>query len=114
MKEGKGLAAGEMHVCGTPLRWIKSALSPSYHVASVCLQDNIMVGAQGMIPWVGDFFLMDAILNRKLVHSNMEDPLCNPDGVVMASAKSDVANPGPDRDFMYCTAIAYLPAASVF
>ena len=67
-----------------------------------------------MMPGVGYFFLIDVILNRELVCSNMEAPPDNPDEVVMASAKSDVANPGPDRDFMYCTAIAYLPAASVF
>jgi hypothetical protein len=100
MKEEKGAAAGEMHVCGTPLCWMKSALSPSYDVASVRLLENIM-GAQGMMPGVGDFFLMDAILNRKLVCSNVDAPPCNPDDVVMASAKSDVANLGPDRDFVY-------------
>jgi hypothetical protein len=100
MKEGKGAAAGEMHFCGTALCWIKSALSPSYDVASVRLLENIM-GAQGMMPGVGDFFLMDAILYRKLVCSNVDAPACNPDDVVMASAKSDVANLGPDRDFVY-------------
>ena len=62
-KEKKDAAADETHICGTPLRWIKSALSPSYHVASIYLLDNIM-GAQGMIPGVGDFFLMDVILNH--------------------------------------------------
>ena len=95
IKEGKGAATGEMHVCGTPLCRIKSALSPS-HVASIRLLDNIM-GAQRMMPGVGDFFLMDDILNRELVCSNMEAPPCNQDDIVMALAKLDVANLGPDR-----------------
>jgi hypothetical protein len=91
-----------MHVCGTPLRRIKNVLSPSYHVGSICLLDNFM-GAQGMMPGVGDFFQMDVILNREHVHSNMEALPCNPDEVVMATAKLDVvANLGPDRDL--CTA----------
>ncbi len=84
------MAAGEMHVCGTPLRWIKSALSPSYHIASVHLMDNIM-GEQEMMPGVGDFFLMDVILNRALVCSYMEAPPCNPDDVATALAKLNVA-----------------------
>ena len=112
MKERKGAAAGEMHVCDTPLRWIKSALSPRYHVASVRLLDDIM-GAQWMMCGVGAFLQMDVILNHELVRSNMEAPPCNPDDVVMALAKSDVANLGPDRDFMYRTVEAYLPGAGV-
>ena len=112
MKEGKDAAAGETHICGTPLRWIKSALSPSYHVTSVRSLDDIM-GAQGMMPGVGDFFLMDVILNRELVRSDVEASR-NPDDVVMASAKLDVANLGPNRDFMYRTVVAYLPGAGVF
>ena len=68
-----------MHACGTPLSWIKSALSPSYqHVASVRSLDNIM-GAEGMMPGVGYFFLIDVILNRELVCSDMEAPPCNSD-----------------------------------
>ncbi len=112
-KEGKGAATGEMHVCGTPLRWIKSALSTSYHVASVRLLGNIM-GAQGMMRGVGDFFLTDVILNRELVCSNMEAPPDNPDEVVMASAKSDVAYLGSDRDFVYRTVVVFLSGAGVF
>jgi hypothetical protein len=101
MKKGKGVAADEMHICGTPLCWIKSALSPSYHVANICSMDNTR-GAQEMMPGVGDFFLMDDILNRELVCSNMEAPPCNQDDIVMALAKLDVANLGPDR----CTSIS--------
>jgi hypothetical protein len=113
MKKGKGVAADEMHICGTPLCWIKSALSPSYHVANICSMDNTR-GAQEMMPGVGDFFLMDVILNRELVRNNMETPPCNPDDVVMASAKLDVTNLGPDRDYIYLTIVAYLPGAGVF
>ena len=52
---------------------------------------------------VGDFYLMDVILNREHVCINMEALPCNPDEVVMATAKLDVvANLGPDRDL--CTA----------
>ena len=63
---------------------------------------------------VGDFYLMDVILNREHVCSNMEAPPCNPDDVVVASAKLEVANLGPDRDFMYRSVVAYLPGAGVF
>jgi hypothetical protein len=52
--------------------------------------DNIM-GEQEMMPGVGDFFLMDVILNRALVCSYMEAPPCNPDDVATALAKLNVA-----------------------
>ena len=57
---------------------------------------------------------MDVIFNRELVRDEAEGPRCDPDHVVMCSAKSDVANLSPDSDFMYRTVVAYLPGAGVF
>jgi hypothetical protein len=37
------------------------------------------MGAEGMMPGVGYFFLIDVILNRELVCSDMEAPPCNSD-----------------------------------
>jgi hypothetical protein len=112
MKEGKGQATGEPHVCGTPLRWISRALPREYDISPVRSLDDIM-GVQGLTPGTGDFFLMDVILNRELVRSLDAKPR-NPDDVVMASAKWDPANIEPEFDFKYRALVAYLPGAGSF
>ena len=63
---------------------------------------------------LSEFFLMDVILNRRIVpprNNNVAEP--DPDSVVMAQAYGD-GDLVDDVDFKYRTLVAFLPGAGVF
>ena len=105
--------AGEPTLCATPVRWVKEALHPTYHLARVKSLDD-MVPHPGMQQGLSEFFLMDVILNRQVLPTVQVDVPRNPDDVVMANAYSDAANLEPESDPKYRTLIAFLPGSGVF
>ena len=114
MKEGKAGSVGEPHICATPLGWISRALPCEYTVTNVQSLDDIVAG-QGLISGICDFFLMDVVLNRKLLQPSSTETLpIEPDDVVMASAKWDAAYLLPEFDYCYRALVSYIPGAGVF
>ena len=64
---------------------------------------------------LSEFFLMDVILNRRIVASRNDDDVAepDPDSVVMVRAYGD-DDLVDDVDFKYRTLVAFLPSAGVF
>jgi len=104
-----------LSVCATPVRWFKEALGPRYHVSQLCsLDDMFATSHDRMHNYLSEFFLMDVILNRKLITTSCGDLTeRDPDLVVMAPAYED-DDLRDQSDYKYRTLIAFLPGAGIF
>ena len=94
--------------------WIEEVLGIRTEFVSLLSMDEMFPGP-GMRNDLSEFFLMDAILNRRIVpprnDNNVAEP--DPDSVVMVQAYGD-GDLVDDLDFKYRTLVAFLPGAGVF
>ncbi|KAI2491046.1 hypothetical protein MHU86_23526 [Fragilaria crotonensis] len=114
MTKGRARAGDDGCLCATPVRWFKEGFGPQYRVCQLNSMDE-MFPSPGMRDDLSEFFLMDVILNRRIVTPRNDDDVAepDPDSVVMVRAYGD-GDLVDDVDFKYRTLVAFLPGAGIF
>ena len=113
MTKGKARAGDDICLCATPVQWFEEGFGHQYKVCQLTSMDEMFPGP-GMRDDLSEFFLMDVILNRRIVpprNDHVAEP--DPDSVVMVQAYSD-GDLVDDVDVKYRTLVAFLPGAGVF
>jgi hypothetical protein len=107
-------AGNNICLCATPVQWFQESFGHhQYRVHQLNSMDE-MFPSHGMRDDLSEFFLIEIILNRRIVpeqNNNVAEP--DPDSVVMVQAygNGDLVD---DVDFKYRTLVAFLPGAGVF
>lgn len=114
MTKGRARAGDDGCLCATPVRWFKEGFGPQYRVCQLNSMDE-MFPSPGIRDDLSEFFLMDVILNRRIVTPRNDDDVAepDPDSVVMVRAYGD-GDLVDDADFKYRTLVAFLPGAGIF
>ena len=101
MTKGRERAGDDGCLCATPVRWFKEGFGRQYRVCQLNSMDE-MFPSPGMRDDLSEFFLMDVILNRRIVTPRNDDDVAepDPDSVVMVRAYGD-DDLVDDVDFKY-------------
>ena len=89
MTKGSARAGNNICLCATQVQWFQKGFGHQYRVHQLTSMDE-MFPSHGMHDNPSEFFLMDVILNRRMVppqNDNVTEP--DPDSVVMVQAYGD-------------------------
>jgi hypothetical protein len=114
MTKGSARAGDNICLCATPVQWFQEGFGhQQYRVRQLTSMDE-MFPSHGRRDNLLEVFLMDVILNRRIVpprNDNVAQP--DPDSVVMVHAYGD-KDLVDDVDVKYHTLLAILPGGGVF
>ena len=103
MTKGSARAGDDICLCATPIQWFQQLTSMDEMFPSHGMRDNLL-----------EFFLMDVILNLRIVPPRNDNVAQrDPDSVVMVQAYGD-GDLVDNVDFKYQTLLAFLPGDGVF